>query len=236
MQFDVVTIFPLMFDRIFDQGVVGKARQAKLFDFRIHNLRDFTETKHHIVDDAPFGGGGGLIFKIEPLVKALRAIEDPQLKSRSILMSPRGRVLTHAVAQELSSYEQMILFCGRYEGVDERFQEYIDDEISMGDFILSGGEIAAMAVCDAVSRFIPGVVGQEEAPYQDSFSDGFLEYPTYTRPAEFEGKKVPDILLSGNHAEIQAWRHAQKLNTTLQRRPDLLQKIREKDYEASSSI
>lgn len=232
MRFDVVTIFPSMFDRVFDQGVVGKAHQSKLLDFRIHNLRDYTETKHKIVDDAPFGGGGGLIFKIEPLVKALRAIQDSKLKSRSILMSPRGRVLTHAVAQELSSIPQIILFCGRYEGVDDRFREYIDDELSIGDFILSGGEIAAMAVCDAVSRFVPGVVGQEEAPYEDSFSDGLLEYPTYTRPATFEGKSVPSVLLSGNHAKIQAWRQAQKLNTTLQRRPDLLKKVRKQDYEA----
>ncbi|MBI3016879.1 MAG: tRNA (guanosine(37)-N1)-methyltransferase TrmD [Deltaproteobacteria bacterium] len=238
MRFDVVTIFPSMFDRVFDQGVVGKARQAKLgsstlLNFQIHNLRDYTETKHQIVDDAPFGGGGGLIFKMEPLVKALRAIRDPNVKSRSILMSPRGRVLTHEIAQELcTSYEQIILFCGRYEGVDERFKEYIDEELSIGDFILSGGEIAAMAVCDAVSRFVPGVVGQEEAPYQDSFSDGLLEHPTYTRPATFEGKAVPEVLLSGNHAQIQAWRQAQKLNTTLQRRPDLLKKIRKQDYES----
>ena len=227
MRFDVVTIFPSMFDRVFDHGVVGKAhREAKLLNFKIHNLRDYTQTKHKIVDDAPFGGGGGLIFKIEPLVKALRAIQDPNVKSRSMLMSPRGRVLTQKVAQELSSYEQLILFCGRYEGVDERFKDYIDEELSIGDFILSGGEIAAMAVCDAVSRFIPGVVGQEEAPYQDSFSDGLLEHPTYTRPATFEGKSVPSILLSGHHEEIQAWRKTQKLNTTLQRRPDLLKKIR----------
>ncbi|MBI3019471.1 MAG: tRNA (guanosine(37)-N1)-methyltransferase TrmD [Deltaproteobacteria bacterium] len=231
MRFDVVTIFPSMFDRVFDQGVVGKAHQAKLLDFRIHNLRDYTETKHQIVDDAPFGGGGGLIFKMEPLVKALRAIQDSTLKSRSILMSPRGRVLTHTIAQELSAYEQIILFCGRYEGVDERFREYMDDEISIGDFILSGGEIAAMAVCDAVSRFVPGVVGQKEAPYQDSFSDGLLEYPAYTRPAIFEGKSVPSVLLSGNHAEIRTWRQAQKLNTTLQRRPDLLKKARKLDHE-----
>lgn len=232
MRFDVVTIFPSMFDRVFDQGVVGKAHHAKLLNFRIHNLRDYTKTKHKIVDDAPFGGGGGLIFKIDPLVKALRAIQDPSVKSRSILMSPRGRVLTQAIAQEFSSYEQIILFCGRYEGVDERFKEYIDEELSIGDFILSGGEIAAMAVCDAVSRFIPGVVGEAKAPYQDSFSDGLLEHPTYTRPATFEGKAVPSVLLSGNHAEIQAWRDTQKLNTTLQRRPDLLKKIRKQDYEA----
>ncbi len=231
MRFDVVTIFPSMFDRVFDQGVVGKAHQAKLLDFRIHNLRDYTQTKHKIVDDAPFGGGGGLIFKIEPLVKALRSIQDPSVKSRSILMSPRGCVLTHEVAQSLASYEQVILFCGRYEGVDERFRDYIDEELSIGDFILSGGEIAAMAVCDAVSRFIPGVVGQEEAPYQDSFSDGLLEHPTYTRPATFEGKSVPSVLLTGNHGEIRAWRQTQKLNTTLQRRPDLLKKIRKQDYE-----
>jgi len=234
MRFDIVTIFPSMFDRVFDHGVVGKAHQAKLLHFRIHNLRDYTQTKHQIVDDAPFGGGGGLIFKIEPLVKALRATKDPNLKSRSILMSPRGRVLTHEIAQQLSScYEQIILFCGRYEGVDERFKDYIDEELSMGDFILSGGEIAAMAVCDAISRFIPGVVGQEEAPYQDSFSDGLLEYPTYTRPAVFDGKTVPSVLLSGNHGEIQAWRKTQKLNTTLQRRPDLLKKIKNQNYETS---
>ncbi|HBQ20460.1 MAG: tRNA (guanosine(37)-N1)-methyltransferase TrmD [Deltaproteobacteria bacterium GWA2_38_16] len=229
MKFDVVTIFPHMFDHVFEQGVIGKARQKSLLDYRVHNLRDYTTDKHQTVDDVPFGGGGGLIFKIEPLVKALRNIKDPTVKSRTILMSPRGRVFNQEVARELSQVEQVVIFCGRYEGVDERFTEYVDEELSIGDFILTGGEIATMVIMDAVSRFIPGVVGQEEAPYQDSFIDGLLEYPHYTRPTEFEGKKVPEVLRSGHHKEISCWKHEQSINSTLQRRPDLLQKIKSYD-------
>lgn len=223
MRIDVVTIFPQMFERIFDVGVIGKARDANLIQFSFHNLRQFTTDKHKTVDDVPFGGGGGLIFKIEPLVRALNSIQDTSLKSRSILLSPRGRVFNHAVARELAMVEQLILFCGRYEGVDERFSAYVDQEISIGDFVLTGGEIASMVMMDAISRFIPGVVGQEEAPYQDSFITGALEYPHYTRPVEFEGSLVPEVLRSGNHERIREWRQEQSLNTTLQRRPDLLQ-------------
>lgn len=216
-----------MFEHVFEQGVVGQARNETppLLTLKIHNLRDYTTDKHKTVDDIPFGGGGGLIYKVEPLVKALRAVQDPSLKSRSILLSPKGRVFTHNVAKELSQYQQILLFCGRYEGVDERFCDYIDEELSVGDFILSGGEIAAMMVIDAVSRFIPGVVGQQEAPYQDSFEKGLLEYPYYTRPFEFEGKKIPEVLRSGHHEKIKQWKREQALNTTLQRRPDLLQKV-----------
>lgn len=227
MRFDVVTIFPQMFERVFEQGVIGQARHHSpvLLDLHIHNLRDYTMDKHKTVDDIPFGGGGGLIFKVEPLVKALRAIQDSSLKNRTILLSPRGRVFKQDIAKELAKSEQVILFCGRYEGVDERFCEYVDQELSIGDFILTGGEIAAMVVIEAVSRFIPGVIGQEEAPYQDSFSQDVLEYPSYTRPFEFEGKEVPEILRSGHHAKIEEWRRQEALNTTLQRRPDLLQKV-----------
>ena len=226
MKFEVVTIFPHMFERVFEKGVVGKACENGLLQIKIHNLRAYTTDKHQTVDDIPYGGGGGLVFKVEPLVASLRAIQDLSLKSRSILLSPRGRPLSYDVAQELSKVEQLILFCGRYEGVDERFLDYIDEELSLGDFVLSGGEIAAMAVMDAVSRFIPGVVEQEKAPYEDSFSDGKLEYPYYTRPDVFEGKGVPEILKSGHHGKIEAWRNEAALKCTLQKRPDLLKKPR----------
>lgn len=217
-----------MFRSVFDAGVIGKASQKKELQISFHNLREYTTDKHQSVDDIPYGGGGGLIFKIEPLVRALRSIQDSRFKSRSILLTPRGKMLSSETAKELSEVEQLILFCGRYEGVDERFSEYIDDEISIGDYILTGGEIPAMIVIDAVSRFVPGVVGQEEAPYQDSFSferNGYLEHPSYTRPRIFEGKEVPQILLSGHHAEVEKWRKEMARDITLQRRPDLLKKF-----------
>ena len=223
MRIDVVTIFPQLFESVFTKGIISKALEEKRLEFRFHNLRDYTEDKHQTVDDPPFGGGGGLIFKIEPLVKALRQISDSCLKSRSVLLSPRGALFSNAKAQALAAYEQVILFCGRYEGVDDRFSEYVDEEISIGDYILSGGEIPAMVLMDSISRFIPGVVGEEEAPYQDSFSQGLLEHPSYTRPRVFEGKSVPDILLTGHHEKISDWRNKASLNITLQKRPDLLQ-------------
>ncbi len=245
MRIDVVTIFPQMFENVFEFGVVGKAKQSGLFDFQVHNLRKYTTDKHQVVDDVPFGGGGGLIFKIEPLVKALKDIKNKEVVSRSVLLTPRGRLLNHKICREFSRFEQMILFCGRYEGVDERFSEYVDDEISIGDYVLSGGEIAAMVFIDSVCRFIPGVIGQEEAPDHDSFSigvggraGGLLEYPAYTRPVEYEGKRVPEILRSGNHAEIEKWRMDRALNITLQRRPDLLKSAlhdREKTREKRES-
>lgn len=225
-----------MFEKVFEYGVVGKAKQRGLLDFQIHNLRTYTTDRHQVVDDVPFGGGGGLIFKVEPLVRALREIRRPSIgfQSKAILLSPRGRLLNPEICRELSKFEQLILFCGRYEGVDERFSDYVDDEISIGDYVLSGGEIVAMVVMDAVSRFVPGVIGQEEAVEHDSFSLAgrpFLEYPLYTRPAEYEGKRVPEILRSGNHAEIEKWRLERALNTTLQRRPDLLRKQKHHDRE-----
>lgn len=241
MKIDVITIFPEMFEKVFEFGVIGKAKQRGLVDLQFHNLRKYTETKHQVVDDVPFGGGGGLIFKIEPLVKALKSIKHKEVASRSVLLTPRGRLLNHKICQEFSKFDQMILFCGRYEGVDERFCDYVDDEISIGDYVLSGGEIAAMAFIDSVCRFVPGVIGQEEAPDRDSFSigaEGLLEYPAYTRPVEYEGKRVPEILRSGNHAEIEKWRMDRALNITLQRRPDLLKSAlhdREKTREKRES-
>ena len=225
---DVVTIFPQMFESAFRHGVIGQACKKNLLDFRFHNLRDFTTDKHQTVDDPPFGGGGGLIFKIEPLVRALRAIKDSSLKSRSILLTPHGELLSDPMGRELAvNYQQLILFCGRYEGVDERFLSYMDQAISIGDFIVSGGEIPAMVVMEVVSRFVPGVIGQEEAADRDSFSpenEGLLEHPNFTRPRSFEEKGVPPVLLSGHHEQILKWRKEQRLNITLQKRADLLQK------------
>ena len=227
MQIDVVTIFPKMFQSPFESGVVAKALQKGLVQFHFHNLRDYTTDKHQTVDDVPFGGGGGLVFKVAPLVRALRDIKKAEMKSRSILVSPRGEPFSHDKAQALSEYDQLILFCGRYEGVDERFSDYVDEEISIGDYVLTGGEIPAMVLMDAVCRFIPGVVGQPQGPHQDSFSrlnETLLEHPHYTRPRCFEDKSVPGVLISGNHAGIEAWKRGARRNITLQRRPDLLKK------------
>ena len=225
MLIDVVTIFPSLFDSIFSSGVIAKGIQSGRLQFQTHNLRDYTTDKHKTVDAIPFGGGTGLIFKIEPLVKALRAIEKPSLKTRSILLSPRGTVFSQVVAERLSTYEQLILFCGRYEGVDERFSTYVDEELSIGDYVLTGGEIPAMVIMDVVSRLVPGVIGDEAAPQQDSFTEAYkrgLEHPHYTRPRVFEGKEVPEVLATGHHKRIAAWRRKEALNITLQRRPDLL--------------
>ena len=234
MQIDVVTIFPEMFDSVFRVGVIGKARQSKQLDFRFHNLRDFTTDKHQTVDDIPYGGGGGLVFKVEPLIRALQHIRNPDLRTISVLLSPRGELFSHDTAKTFSTFDQVILFCGRYEGVDERFSEYVDREISIGNYVLSGGEIPAMVMMDVMARFVPGVIGQEEAPHQDSFAQGKLEHPTYTRPREFEGKRVPEILFSGHHEKINEWRERESLNSTLQRRPDLLEKAQLFDGVRSS--
>jgi len=224
MQIDILTLFPEICRAPLSESMMKRARENGIVDLRIHNLRDWTTDKHHIVDDAPFGGGQGMVMKPEPIFAAVeelrRASGD---KSKIILMSPAGRRLNQQVAGELSCESHLIIICGHYEGVDHRVIEHVVDlEISIGDYVLTNGAIAAVVLVDAVVRLMPGVLGHEQSAVDDSFSRGLLEAPQYTRPAEFCGWKVPDVLLSGNHAEIAAWRKEQALKRTRENRPDLL--------------
>ena len=228
MKIEVLTLFPSMFSAVMSESMMWKARDRGLLDFHAHDIRDYTEDKHRKVDDTPYGGGGGMILKADVLLRAIEAVK-PSAETPVILMSPQGRLLTHEVAAELSQQEHLILVCGHYEGVDERVRELaISDEISIGDYVLTGGELAAMVLIDAVVRQIPGVLGAEGAQQRDSHADGLLEGPHYTRPPEFRGLGVPDVLTSGHHAEVDRWRRQQALKRTWQRRPDLL-----KDAELS---
>lgn len=224
MRIDVVTIFPRMVDAGLAEGVVGRARTAGLLDIVVHNLRDFTTDKHHIVDDVPFGGGPGMVMKPEPFFAALDAIRARRGTPEAvILLSPAGERFTQQGAKRLATLGHLVLLCGRYEGIDERVGEALaTEEISIGDYVLSGGEVPALAVVDAVARLRPGVVGDDQSVEADSFSRGLLDYPHYTRPAEFEGRPVPEVLLSGHHAEIRRWRRETALQRTKERRPDLL--------------
>ncbi len=211
MNFHIVTIFPKIFDSYFSESIVKRAKQKKLIDIEIHNLRDYTTDKHKTVDDTPYGGGPGMILKIEPIYDCLKAIKSQISKSkknRIILFSAKGERYTQADARRLAKYDNLVLICGRYEGVDERVAEYLaDEELSVGDYVLTGGEIPAMLVVDSVARLVPGVLGNEESAKGESFSKrGYLEYPQYTKPAEFREWKVPEVLLGGNHKEIEKWR------------------------------
>jgi tRNA (guanine37-N1)-methyltransferase len=227
VRIDIMTIFPQMFDSLFNYSIVGRARERGLLDVRLHDIRTYTHDKHHIVDDYPFGGGPGMVLKSEPIFEAVEAVtkESGVAISPTILLSPQGRLFNQKIAQELAGYEHFILICGRYEGVDERVAEHLaSDEISVGDYVLSGGEVASMVVVDCVVRLLPGAVGSEESVAGDSHMDGLLEYPQYTRPAEYRNWIVPAVLLSGNHNQIARWRRQQSLLRTAKRRPDLLEK------------
>jgi tRNA (guanine37-N1)-methyltransferase len=220
MRFDVVTIFPGMFGPVFDQGVVGRALANGVIELHAHDLRGFTHDRHRQVDDVPFGGGPGMVLKPEPIFEAVRARTG---KGPVILLSPQGDPLTQHLVRELAASEDLYLICGRYEGVDERVATHlVDREISIGDYVLTGGELPAMVLIDAVGRLVSGVLGSEESSKDESFADQLLEYPHYTRPAVFEGHAVPEVLLSGHHAEIDRWRRAQASERTRRRRPDLL--------------
>lgn len=224
MRFDVITIFPEIFRGVFEFGIIRRATEAKLIEIAIHDLRDFTSDRHHMVDDRPFGGGAGMVMKPEPLFRAIEAITHSAPAPRVVLLSPQGRLFDQQTAAELSQDERLLLICGRYEGIDERVvEQLVSDEISIGDYVLSGGEIPAMVLVDAVTRLLPGALGCEQSAEQDSFSSGLLDYPHYTRPAEYRGLKVPDILLSGHHAEIAKWRQQKALEKTLRCRPDLVE-------------
>jgi tRNA (guanine37-N1)-methyltransferase len=222
MRIDVLTLFPAMFAGPLDESIIKRAREAGLVDLKIHNLRDYAHDRHKTVDDRPFGGGPGMLLKPEPIFEAVESIA--REKTRVILLSPSGRPFTQAIARDLAKLDDLLLIVGHYEGFDERIREQLaDDELSIGDYVLTNGALPAMVVIDAVTRLLPGVLGDDESATEESFSEGLLEYPQYTRPAEFRGMKVPEMLLSGNHAEIARWRAEQARQRTQERRPDLLQ-------------
>lgn len=221
-RFTVITIFPQMFESPLGFSILKRAQEKNLIEIQLVNLRDFTTDRHHTTDDAPYGGGQGMVMKPEPLAAAIDAARAQSPGARVVLMTPRGRLFTQKDAQRLAQEKDLVLICGRYEGIDERVTAFVDEEISIGDYTLSGGEPAATVIIDAVARLVPGVLGNETSPLDDSFTDGLLEYPQYTRPEEFRGMKVPEVLLSGDHNRVAAWRRAQSLQITAARRPDLL--------------
>jgi tRNA (guanine37-N1)-methyltransferase len=220
MHIDVLTLFPEMFAGPFEASIIRRAQEAGIVSISLHNIRDFTHDKHRTVDDQPYGGGDGMVMKPAPIFEAVEAIRRPD--SHVVLLTPQGKLLDQAAAQRLSKKPALVLICGRYEGVDERVSTLADEELSIGDYVLSGGEPAAIVLVDAVVRLLPGAIGAEGGATADSHATGLLEYPQYTRPADFRGLKVPDVLLSGNHREVARWRRRQSLRRTLERRPDLL--------------
>jgi tRNA (guanine37-N1)-methyltransferase len=233
MRFDIVTIFPDFFDAVFDFGIVRRARAAGLVEIKAHDLRAWTHDRHKVVDDRPFGGGDGMVLKPEPIFEAVESLTGVEGEAqglrdsgrRVVLLSPQGRVLTQGLAAELAATEQVVVICGRYEGVDERVTEALaTDEVSIGDYVLSGGEPAAVVLVDAVTRLVPGALGSETSAVNESFSEGLLDFPNYTRPVEFRGRRVPEVLLGGHHAEVARWRRRAALGKTLRNRPDLFER------------
>ena len=220
MKIDVLTLFPEMSVGPLDVSMVARARKAGLLELQVRNLRDWTHDRHKTVDDRPFGGGPGMVLKPEPIFEAVEALASDQ--TQIIMVAPTGRPFTQAVARELAQEQHLLFLCGSYEGFDERIRTLIDDELSIGDYVLTNGGLPAMVIIDTVARLIPGVLGHEESAQDESFSQGLLEYPHYTRPAEFRGMKVPDVLVSGNHAEIAKWRIEQAKLRTKEQRPDLI--------------
>lgn len=225
MKITILTIFPEMFDSVLNSSILGRAREQGLIDVQCVDIRPFSDRKHKNTDDYPFGGGAGMVMLAQPIMDAMAHVTGENFHGRRIYMGPRGTTLTTAKARELAREEELVLLCGHYEGVDQRaLDACIDEEISIGDYILTGGELAAMVLTDCVARFIPGVLGSAESPEEESFSDGLLEYPQYTRPRELNGMEVPEVLLSGDHAKIRAWRRQESLRATKRFRPDLLEK------------
>jgi tRNA (guanine37-N1)-methyltransferase len=233
MKFDVVTIFPRMVEGALAEGVIGRGIERGLLDIKVHDLRDYTADRHRSVDDVPYGGGPGMVMKPEPVARAVESIRASRgVAEAVILLSPQGRCFTQAEAARIGQLRHVVLLCGRYEGMDERVRALVaTEELSVGDYVLSGGELPALIVVDAVGRLVPGVVGDEGSVEADSFSRGLLDYPHYTRPAEFAGLKVPDVLLSGHHAQVRRWRKKAALARTLERRPELLDEARLDDEE-----
>lgn len=224
MTVNILTIFPEMFESVFSASILGRAREQGLLDIRLTDIRPYSASKHKNTDDYPFGGGAGMVMMAQPIMDAMADVTAVHPDAKRIYLGPRGRKLTTALAKELAQEKELILLCGHYEGVDQRaLDACIDEEISIGDYILTGGELAAMVLTDCVARFIPGVLGSAESPEEESFSDGLLEYPQYTRPRELDGRTVPDVLLSGDHAKIRIWRRRESLAATARFRPDLLE-------------
>ena len=244
MQFEVFTLLPEVFPPYLESSILQRAHQRGLIDVHVHNIRQYTHDKHHTTDDTPYGGGGGMVMKPEPLFEAVESVlggspGQAQPPSPIILLTPQGRVFTQRVAEEFSRHERISLLCGRYEGVDERIREHlVTDEISVGDYVLTGGELPALLIIDAVSRLIPGVLGDPTGAEDDSHSMGLLEYPHYTKPPEFRGWKVPEVLLSGDHGKIETWRREQALLRTFKKRPDMLEKaeLSERDKKFVESL
>ncbi len=239
MRFDIFTLFPEIFAGAFDESILKRARDARLLEIALHNIRDYTTDKHHVADDTPYAGGGGMVMKPEPIFAAVEAALGAAPQMPVILLSPQGRVFDQSIARELVQHARIALICGHYEGVDERVRARLaTDEISIGDYVLTGGEIPAMVIVDAVARLIPGVLGDPSAPAHDSHASGLLEGPHYTRPAEFRGWTVPEILLSGNHAQVATWRRRESLRRTFERRPELLSRVdlSEEDREFLKSL
>jgi tRNA (guanine37-N1)-methyltransferase len=225
MEFDVFTLLPEVFPSYLNSSILQRAQQRKLMEIRVHNIRDWAPGKHHVTDDELYGGGGGMVMKVEPVFMAIENILGKNHGLPVILLTPQGSLLNQKLAMEFSQQPRLALICGRYEGVDERIREHlVTDEISIGDYVLTGGELPALILIDAITRLIPGVLGDPDGAMDDSHATGLLEYPHYTRPAEYRGWKVPEILLSGDHAKIEHWRREQSLQRTLKRRPDLLER------------
>jgi len=235
MQFEVFTLLPEVFPSYLETSIIKRARERNLINVRVHNIRDYTHDKHHTTDDTPYGGGGGMVMKPEPVFEAIETVlglnnpsqtpPEPASNIPIILLTPQGRVFNQSIAQELSQHKHIALLCGRYEGIDERIREHlVTDEISIGDYVLTGGELPALIVIDAISRLLPDVLGDPTGAQDDSHAMGLLEYPHYTRPPEFRGWKIPDVLLTGAHAKIDKWRREQALLRTLKKRPDMLEK------------
>jgi tRNA (guanine37-N1)-methyltransferase len=238
MRFDLLTLFPEMFQGPLNESLLKKAQAKGLLSFNLINIRDFTDDKHKTADDSPYGGGAGMVMKVEPIAKAISKSKDKSQKAKVILLCPTGRVLTQTKIEELSKEEHLVLLCGHYEGVDERVRALVDEEISIGDYVLTGGELPALVLIDAVARYIPGVVKEEASVKNDSFHNGLLDHSSYTKPEEFGGKKVPEVLLSGHHAEIDSWRRKEALRLTLNKRSDLLSKaaLTDRDREILKEI
>ena len=233
MKIDIITIFPEMFPCVFNKSIIHRAQQKKKLKINVHNLRDYTEDKHKKVDSPPFGGGAGMVFRCEPVFNAVRGVTRAcrgKRNRRVILLSPQGKLLTQRSAQRYLRYRQLVLICGRYEGVDERIKKHIiDEELSIGDYVISGGELAAMVFVDALARLLPGVVGDYDSVRNDSFQAGLLDHPHYTKPRIFKGWTVPEVLLSGDHGRIESWRNQQAFLVTKRKRPELIEKLKVKE-------
>jgi tRNA (guanine37-N1)-methyltransferase len=239
MRLDILTLFPDLFSSFLKESILGRAVQKGLVDIRLTNIRSFARGPHHVTDDRPYGGGDGMVMKPGPIYRALQSLERVGERSLVVLLTPQGRTFEQSIAWELSRMDQLILICGRYEGVDERIRtNCVDLDLSIGDYVLSGGELAAMVVVDAVSRLVPGVLGGTRSNLEDSFEEGLLEYPHYTRPRVFRDQEVPPVLLSGNHERIRRWRRTQSIRRTLERRPDLLMRasLKEEDKAILSQV